>query len=52
MMYDGPMEAVLGIFDFMIEYGRKMMATDFIGLVLGGGAVAGIFAEMAGKRWS
>lgn len=52
MMYDGPMEAVLGIFDFMIEYGRKMLVADFMGVVLGGGALGGILAEMAGKRWS
>lgn len=52
MMYDGPMEAVLGIFDFMLDYGRKMLAGDFISVVFFGGAIGGVLAEMAGKRWS
>lgn len=52
MMYDGPMEAVLGIFDFMLDYGKKMVDQDFILVILGGGSIAGIMAEWAGKRWS
>lgn len=52
MMYDGPMEAVLGIFDFMYEYGRKMLVGDFIAVIFGGGAVGGVAAEFVGKRWS
>jgi hypothetical protein len=52
MMYDGPMEAVLGIFDLMLEYAKKLVALDMAVVLLGGGALAGLLAEWAGKRWS
>jgi hypothetical protein len=51
MMYDGPMEAVLGVFQLMLEYGRKMMVPEVIGAVLLGGVLGGQFTEWAGKRW-
>lgn len=51
MMYDGPMEAVLGVFQLMFEYGRKMMVPEVIGAVLLGGVLGGQFTEWAGKRW-
>ena len=51
MMYDGPMEAVLGVFQLMIEYGRKMLVPAVIGAVILGGIVAGLFTEWTGKRW-
>ena len=52
MMYDGPMEAVLGIFDLMLEYGKKLVALDMAVVLFGGGALAGLVTEWAGKRWS
>lgn len=51
MMYDGPMEAVLGTFQLMFEYGKKMLVPEVIGAVLIGGVLGGWFAEWAGKRW-
>jgi hypothetical protein len=52
MMYEGPMEAVLGVFDIMLGYGKKLLKPDMGVIVLGGGAIAGIITEWAGKRWS
>ena len=52
MMYDGPMEAVLGIFQLMFDYGRMLVVPDMLGVVLLGGVVAGLVTEWAGKRWS
>ncbi|MEO5615692.1 MAG: TrgA family protein [Cypionkella sp.] len=52
MMYDGPMEAVLGIFQLMFDYGKMLVVPDMLGLILIGGIVAGMVTEWAGKRWS
>lgn len=51
MMYDGPMEAVLGVFELMLEYGRTMLVPDVLGVLLVGGVLGGIFAEWASKQW-
>lgn len=51
MMYDGPMEAVLGVFELMLEYGRTMLAPDVLGVLLVGGVLGGLFAEWASKQW-
>ena len=52
MMYDGPMEAVLGVFQLMFDYGKMLLVPDMIGVILLGGVIAGIVTEWAGKRWS
>lgn len=52
MMYDGPMEAVLGIFQLMFDYGKMLLVPDMLGVILVGGIVAGLVTEWAGKRWS
>lgn len=52
MMYDGPMEAVLGVFDLIVEYGRTMLVPDVLAVVVVGGFVGGLVTEWAGKRWS
>jgi hypothetical protein len=52
MMYDGPMEALLGVFDLVIYYGKMMGSPEFIGTLLIGGVLGGIAAEWAGRRWS
>jgi hypothetical protein len=51
MMYDGPMEALLGVFDLMLYYGKMMGSPEFIGTLLVGGIIGGLAAEAAGKRW-
>jgi len=52
MMYDGPMEAVLGVFQLMFDYGKMLLVPDMLGVILMGGIVAGLVCEWAGKRWS
>jgi hypothetical protein len=52
MMYDGPMEAVLGVFQLMFDYGKMLLVPDMLGVILVGGMAAGLVAEWAGKRWS
>lgn len=52
MLYDGPMEAVLAVFDLMLGYGRLMLNTEFISTILVGGLIGGAVSEYAGRRWS
>ncbi len=50
-IYDGPMEAVVAIFDVMLFYGKMMVTPQMpLALVLGG-FLAGWAAEWAGRRW-
>jgi hypothetical protein len=51
MRYDTPMEALVGIFALMLEYGQKMLTVPVIVTLLVGGALAGLIAEWARKRW-
>jgi hypothetical protein len=51
MMYDGPLEAVLGIFDVMLEQGKAMAQVDILAILGLGGALGGIFTGWAGRRW-
>ena len=51
MVYDGPMDAVLGIFDFMMENGRAMLTVGVLGTLGIGGMLGGMAAEWASRRW-
>ncbi|GAB1363017.1 tellurite resistance protein TrgA [Rhodobacter sp.] len=51
MAYDGPMDAVLGVFDFMLEHARKMLTPGVLGVLVVGGALAGVLTESAARRW-
>lgn len=51
MVYDGPMEAVLGVFQFMVENGRDMLTVGVLGTLAIGGVLGGIVTEWASRRW-
>ena len=51
MMYDGPMEAVIGVFALMLEYSRGFWAVDILAWLFIGGALGGVVVEWVGKRW-
>lgn len=50
--YNGPMEAVVGIFDLAVEFFVTMLAWDVLIVLLVGGALAGLMSEWAARRWS
>lgn len=52
MMYDGPMEAVLDVFNLMLNYGKLMLEARFIGVLAVGGVLGGMITEYFGRRWS
>lgn len=51
MLYDGPMEAVLGIFDLMLDYGRLLLNADVLVTLFAGSILAGWLSEFAGRHW-
>jgi hypothetical protein len=51
LRYDGPMEAVVGIFDLMIENGQPLATLPVIGTLLVGGSLGGMLTEWVGRRW-
>ena len=48
--YDGPVEAVVGVFQLMIENLFLMLTPEVIGTLLIGGAVAGLIVEWTSRR--
>lgn len=51
-IYDGPMEAVLAIFEIMMKYGRMALTPEVLGTLAVGGILGGMLAEWVGRRAS
>lgn len=51
MLYDGPMDAVIGVFDLMLDYGALLAAPATPAALILGGILGGWFTEWAGRRW-
>lgn len=51
LSYDGPMEAVLGMFQLALEYLGKIATQPMMGTLLLGGILGGVAAEWANRRW-
>ncbi len=49
--YDGPISAVVGIFELIIGYGQVIATAGVIGVLVLGGVAAGLVAEYAARRW-
>jgi hypothetical protein len=52
MMYDGPMDAVLGILELMLEYGALLRHPATPVALAIGGVLGGMLTEATGRRWS
>lgn len=51
MVYKGPLEAVIGIFEQAMKFAPLLWHSDLL-LVMGiGGLLAGVACEVAGRRW-
>ncbi len=50
--YDGPMDAIAGMFELMLEQGRNFFDIPFLATVIVGGIVCALIAEFFGKRFS
>jgi len=51
LRYDGPMEAVLGMFQFALDYLAQMATLPMLATLSLGGRAGGVVAEWAGRRW-
>ena len=49
--YDGPMDAVTDIFAIMADDAQSLYAPFIVGVLLGGGIVAGLLTDAFGKRY-
>lgn len=50
--FEGPVEAIVGIFDNALDYGQYLVDPLLIGQLLVGGLICGLLAEMAARRWT
>lgn len=51
LRYDGPMEAVLDMFNLALETLGRMGTAPMVGTLLLGGLACGVLAEWANRRW-
>lgn len=49
--YDGPVEAVVGVFQLMIEYAIMLATPEILAVSLIGGLITGMFSGWAERRW-
>lgn len=49
--YDGPVEAVVNVFELMTDYGFSFYSPTLVAIILGCGVAGGIFAEFFAKRF-
>jgi hypothetical protein len=50
--YEGPVEAIVGMFDNALDYAMFLGDGPLIATLLGGGIVCGLLAEFTARRWS
>lgn len=48
--YDGPIEAVMNIFEMMLDFGMLLFDPRLLIVLLGGGMIAGVIAEFTSRR--
>ncbi len=49
--YHGPVEALQGMVALATEYGRLLLNTQDLVILIGGGALAGLLVEWISRRW-
>lgn len=50
--YEGPVEAIVAIFEIGVDFGTKLLDVNLIVTLVVGGIISGILAEWASRRWS
>lgn len=49
--YDGVFDAVMGVLDFVIAYGRELWHPEPLSTLVVGSLLGGLLAEWAGRKW-
>lgn len=52
MMYDGVIDAVLGVFERLIELGALLFTPGVAGVLMVGGGLVGVLARWSARRWT
>lgn len=50
-LYQGPMEAVLDVFNEFMDFGALILNVPTLSAIAIGGVIAGMVTESAGRRW-
>lgn len=50
--YDGPVEALIAIFELSVEFASYLLHGPLIALLVGGAIVVGLVSEVVSRRWS
>lgn len=50
-LYHGPMDALQGMMAIIAKYVQMLINAPDLVILIGGGAIAGVFAEWAWRRW-
>ncbi len=51
MTYDGPMDAIVDVFNRMLERSQPLLSASVLAVMAVGGGIAGILTENASRRW-
>jgi hypothetical protein len=51
MRYDGPIEAILDVFQRMLDRSFPLASVPVLAVMLIGGGIAGLLTENASRRW-
>lgn len=49
--YDAPVQAVIAVFELMLEFGQRIMTPEIIATTLGGGILACLIVNFVGRQW-
>ncbi|MFP4043632.1 MAG: TrgA family protein [Rhodosalinus sp.] len=49
--YDGPVEAIAGVFELIVEYGAFLVNTQMLVTLVAGSILGGVASEFAARRW-
>lgn len=50
--YDGPVEAIVAIFEIAVDFGSSLLDANLIITLVVGGILSGVVSEWASRRWS
>jgi hypothetical protein len=50
-LYDGPVEALVGVFAIMVEHGQLLLFPNILGTLAVGGVLAAFVTEWVGRRY-
>lgn len=50
-IYDGPVDALVGVFEELVEFLPPLADPTFVAILLLGGALAGVLTGLVGRRW-